>query len=198
MGRNGRRLAPRFGTEQLRHGDVGDPQAGVLAEHQLRRCEFGVDDAAPVRSLEGPCGFETDDQRLGGVEKSPTVEEIAKASAAEVLDDPEQGGLGVEFHLAPAEHRHDVGMVERHADFDLPTECLAERRGHGQFRTHDLHRHGPIALGVDGLGDHRVGTGGHHVLDPVPVVQDAPDQAVHPRGGRVGCVGVHSGRNAIG
>ena len=173
----------------------------ITATHLLERIAgetLVVNDPAAVRSLERPCRFEAHDQRLRGVEESPTVEEIAKASTTEVLDDPEQGGLAVELGLSPAEHRRDVGMVERHTDFDLPAEGVAKRGGHGQFGAHDLDRHRALAVGVDGLGDHRVGTGGHHVLDAVPVAQHAPDHAVHPRGSRVGCVGIHSGRNAIG
>jgi hypothetical protein len=88
-------------------------------------------------------------------------------------------------------------MVERHRDLGALAEGLTERRCHRQLRTHDLHGDGTVGLRVDRLGDHRVGTGVDDVVDAVSVAQDATGEGAHPVGGRVGCVGIHSGRNAI-
>ena len=196
VGGHGGRVVPRLGAEQLRHREVDDAQPRVLAEHQFRRRDLGVENSSCMGGLERPTRLEAHDQRLRRGEEPAAIEQIAQAATAEVLDHPEQCRLAVEVGLSPAEHRGDVGMVQRHRHFDLPTEGLAERRGHRQLRTNDLHGHRSFRFGVDRLADHGVGTGAHDVLDAVAVAQEATGERAHTGRGRVRCVSIHSGRNA--
>ena len=175
------RLFPRFGAEQSGHREVDDPEAGIVAEHQLRRSQFGVDDAAGVRGIERPAGFEPDHERLRRLEETPPVEQIAQAAAAEVLDHPEHRGLAVQLDLAPVEDLGDVGMRQRHGDLDLPAEVVAERSMQRPFRPDDLQRDRDVVGDIDGLGDDRIRTGGHHILDAVSISDHPADETVTAR-----------------
>ena len=59
------RLGPRRLGERAGQPEVGDAQAGVLAEEQVGGLDVAVDEAAAVGVVEGPGGLEADEQRLG-------------------------------------------------------------------------------------------------------------------------------------
>ncbi len=192
MRRERGRLCPRFGTEQFRHREVDDPETGIVAEHEFRRGQFGVDHAAGVRGIERPARLETDHERLRGLEETSPVEEVAQAAAAEVLDHPEHRGLAVQLDLAPVEHLGDVRMRQRHGDLDLAAEIVTECGMQRAFRPDDLQRDRDVADDVDGLDDDRVRTGRHDILDAVPISDHSADETVATRLGWVRHLVVHS------
>ena len=80
-------LGPRRLGQRPGQAEVGDAQAAVLAEQQVRRLDVAVDEALAVGVVEAPGRLETDEQRLGRASAAAGVEHAPQAAAAEVLAD---------------------------------------------------------------------------------------------------------------
>ena len=187
-------VAPRTGAEQTGHPEVDHPESAVVTEHELARCELGVDQALLVCRVERPTGFESDDERLRRFEQTTPVTQIAEAAATEVLDDPEDGRTAVEIDRTPIDDRRHVRMRDRRRQFGDAFEHPAELVVLGEDRLDDLDGDGQGRLFVEGIGDDRVGARGNDVGDAESFGDHPTFERAEPPAGSVGRIGVHQAK----
>ena len=167
MGGQPGRLLPLRLAEDARQSEVDDAQPAVVAEHQLGRGQLGVHQTLAMGEVESPAGLQPDHQRLRRREVPAAIEEVAQVPAGQVLDDHVDRAATTDLLLAPVVHGGKVGVRDRRHLVHLLAEAAAERLRFGQLGADQLDRHGTIELDVVGVGDERVGAGGHGAHDLV-------------------------------
>ncbi len=131
--------------------EVGDRQSPVVVEEQVGRFDVTVDEPPPVGVVEAPGRFQPHQDGLRRGEAMAAVEQVAQAAAAEILEHEERAVV----LLAPVEHRHDVGVVERRHRPGLGPEAAQEALVGGQGVVEHLDGDAPAQPHV--VGDVDVG-----------------------------------------
>ena len=131
-----------------------------------------------VCGVERSAGLETDNQCLGWLEQATAVEDIAEASPAQILNNPEDRRFTFELSVSPTENGRNIGVRQRCGNFGLSAKRLTESISIGELWTNDLDGYRPVVLNVNGLDDDRVGARRDNVRDAVPVSENAPFKAV--------------------
>jgi hypothetical protein len=179
LGREVARRAERCGRgfgqgglgQHLGEAEVGDPEAALVPEEEVRGLDVAVDEAGSVGVLESPGGFEADDERLREAQAVAPVEQHAEAAAAQVLGD-EEGRPAV---LADVVDGEQVRVVEAGGGAGLGGEPAADHRVGGERVVEDLHGHLALELGVLGQEHARRRTHAQQADEPVPAAQHTAD-----------------------
>ncbi|SII95339.1 Uncharacterised protein [Mycobacteroides abscessus subsp. abscessus] len=166
-----------------RRGDrAGEPEVGELdltvgAEEDVVGFEVAVDDAGRVDGLEGGEDRVEDDDRLPRGEGAAVLELAPQGHRGQVLhdevDDVAVAGLVVDGD--------EVGVGEATGVDRLATEALDEGVIGDEVLVHDLDRDLAVETQVGAPVDHRHAAAGDLRIDPVPVVEDDPDERVGQR-----------------
>ena len=184
VGGDAGRLLPVRLAEDAGETEVDDAQAAVVAEHELRRGQFGVHEALAMGEVEAATGLQPDHQRLRWREVAAAVEQIAQVPTGEVLDDHVDRAAAADLLLAPVVHRGEIGVRDRCHLVHLLAEAAPEFLRLGEFWPDQLDRHGAVELDVMSIGDQRVGAGGDGVQHSIPATDRATVESLAPRGGR--------------
>ena len=105
-------------------------------DQEVRGLDVLVHDAAGVRVVQGPCDLGDDVQRTCGSQR-PVTQRGLGVGALDVLHrDPQLAGVG----LTPAEHAHDVGMLEASGDVGFVEETATQVLIVAQVRSKHLER----------------------------------------------------------
>jgi hypothetical protein len=163
----------RPGEPEVR--DLDRAAAGrLVGEQHVLRLHVAVDHPGPVGLGERGEHRVEQGQRPARRERGVLADHVAQGEPRDVLHDQEERAVVV----ALVEDRDHVVVREagRRA-------CLALEPGHevgvvGEPGVHDLDRHGPVQAEIGGLVDDRHPAAGDPRPDPVPAVEDTPDQRV--------------------
>ncbi|MDQ0775064.1 hypothetical protein QF026_003530 [Streptomyces aurantiacus] len=77
----------------MRDAEVGEHDAAVLSEQDVRRLHVAVHDALGVRGLQGAHHGQSDPRRLGGRERAAPQHLVERLATDQLHDDPRQSVL---------------------------------------------------------------------------------------------------------
>jgi hypothetical protein len=155
--------------------EVGHLDPAVPPEQDVLRLDVAVHQPGLVRGGQRPQHRLEQVQRLPGRQR-PVVDDVAQGAPLDVLHHQVGGAAHGVGALVVDGHHVGAGQLGRRAR--LPHEAVDEVRVLREGRPHHLHRDGPVQrqVGAAVHGGHPAA--GDLALQPVPAVEQHPDQRV--------------------
>ena len=176
------RFGPRGLGQRSGQAEVGDGEAALVVEDQVRRLDVSMHQAAPVGVVEGACRVSTDGRGLGGGKQMAAIQERPEAAALEQLHDE----IRRPSVVAPVVHPQDVGMPQRGHHLGLGAETATERLIGRQRGMEQLDGDSPAQVHVFGRVDVSRRAHAERADQAVTVSEDAPRRIGDARGRHTG------------